>query len=413
MKSNLNADAQVILLLCSHLAAPKAADGKLKPLSPTEWNGLAATLVKRRLRPGQILDWSRDQLQSELAITPELADRLASLLVRGAQLAMEVERLGSVGVWALTRADSDYPSPLKERLGAAAPPVLFGAGDRGLLNQGFLAVVGSRDVDDSAAAFAGAVGRQCAAEGKVLVSGGARGVDRIGMDSALEAGGSVIGVLADNLERAIREPGFRKAIMSGRLVLLSAVHPKAPFLAANAMARNKLIYTLAHYGLVVTSSVERGGTRAGALEVLKSRWVPLFVRGGDSAPAGNQDLIQRGALPFPWDVPASGLASLLEERAASWGGPAGRKGLRPAGPEASAPSVGVSDLFPVVWPHIAAQLASWQAVGDLAKGLQTEPVQMRAWLERAVARGLAARAGESDRYALAGTEAEQQRFDIS
>ena len=413
MKSKLTADAQVTLLLCSHLAIPRAAGTKLQPLSPADWNQLAKKLVAKGLRPGRLLEMSRDQLQSELELQEEWADRLAALLLRGAQLAIEVERLSSLGIWTLTRADDAYPSPLKERLGAAAPPVLFGAGKPDLLNRGYLAVVGSRDIDEDAAQFARKIGGLCAHEERVLVSGGARGVDRLSMEGCLEAGGSVIGVLADNLERAVREPAFRNAIAAEQLVLVSAVNPKAPFSVASAMARNKLIYCLARYGLAVSASLEKGGTRTGALEVLKDRWVPLFVRGGETAPPGNHDLVKRGALAFPADPPADGLGAMLEREAEAWKSvpaPASRKALKP---EKGSPAPDMDDLFPVVWPYIEQRLDKWPTAGELALHLQVQREQMAAWLERASTLGFVTRMPGTERFVPAGNEeSEQPRFDF-
>lgn len=232
------------------------------------------------------------------------------------------------------------------------------------------------------------------------------------MEACLEGGGSVIGVLADNLERTLRDPVFRSAVGDGRLALVSAVHPKAPFTVANAMARNNLIYCLAQYGLVIAASLEKGGTRAGALEALKHRWVPLFVRSNETAPAGNHDLIKQGALPFPAEPAPGELTAWLESEAKGWKtGPAsaGRKAIRPRKPE----SPDLDDLFPVVWPHIASRLAKWPTAKELALHLQVGQEQTLAWLEKAVSQGLAARTPGTDRFVLAGsTEARQQRFDI-
>jgi DNA processing protein len=82
-----------------------------------------------------------------------------------------------------------------------------------------------------------------------------------------------------------------------------------------AMARNKLIYALSDFGLVIASDAEKGGTWAGAEEALKSGMVPVFVVDGPDVPDGNRLLIKRGAIPFPSsfeDSPGS-LGDWLEE----------------------------------------------------------------------------------------------------
>lgn len=65
------------------------------------------------------------------------------------------------------------------------------------------------------------------------------------------------------------------------------------------MGRNRLIYCLADYAIVVASDAETGGTWAGATETLKNHWVPVFVLEHAQMPEGNKMLLQRGALAFP------------------------------------------------------------------------------------------------------------------
>ena len=61
---------------------------------------------------------------------------------------------------------------------------------------------------------------------------------------------------------------------------------------------NKLIYCLAEYAVVVSSDLNKGGTWAGASEVLKNDWLPLFVRQYPDLPEGNEELIKMGGLPI-------------------------------------------------------------------------------------------------------------------
>ena len=69
------------------------------------------------------------------------------------------------------------------------------------------------------------------------------------------------------------------------------------------MGRNKIIYALSEYALVVASDAKTGGTWAGATEALRAGWVPVFVREGPNVPPGNRDLLKLGGLPFPMPFP--------------------------------------------------------------------------------------------------------------
>lgn len=237
------------------------------------------------------------------------------LLERGTALAIELERLESLGIWILTRADEEYPSRLRDRLKNASPPILFASGERALIGQPGLAVVGSRNVNEQGMRCADYAGNICAHEGLVLYSGGARGVDSISTQAALQARGTAVSVLAHSLERAIRAPDARAKLTSGDLALVTPYSPWAGFSVGAAMGRNKLIYALADYALIVASGAGTGGTWAGATEALKAKWLPVFVLEGQKMPEGNRQLIERGAIPFPESLldTSSGLREWLEE----------------------------------------------------------------------------------------------------
>lgn len=74
-----------------------------------------------------------------------------------------------------------------------------------------------------------------------MVSGGARGVDQVSMQSALDAGGKVIGIVADSLLKKSISKQAREALAANRLLLLSPYNPDARFTVGSAMGRNKLI----------------------------------------------------------------------------------------------------------------------------------------------------------------------------
>jgi len=303
MNSNdyLSEDGLVILLICSMLGLDeKMSPGFVSPLTLSEWNKLAPVISNSPLKyPGGVLGQNATQLAGALKISSEEAERLASLLERGSRLTLELESLFSRGMWAVTRADESYPAKLRESLKHQAPTVLFGAGDIQLLRRGGIAVVGSRNIDEAGAVFAKEIGRKAVAARLPVVSGGARGTDRLAMDGGLEAGGVAVGVLADSLDSTVRKPDVRQFLLDERLVLLTPYAPTAGFSVGAAMGRNKLIYGLADYSVVVSSDFQTGGTWAGAVEALKAGWCPVFVRDGETVPKGNNELIKRGARALP------------------------------------------------------------------------------------------------------------------
>jgi len=165
-------------------------------------------------------------------------------------LSLAVEKWTNQGLWILGRSDSQYPKRLKQILKHLAPAILYGIGNIKLLGQGGLAIVGSRDVDEEGLDRTQRIAQTCAQQEMQVVSGGARGVDTAAMLSALEAGGTAVGVLADSLAKAAVAGKYRTGIKEGRLTLVSACDPNASFNVGNAMGRNKYIYALADRALV-------------------------------------------------------------------------------------------------------------------------------------------------------------------
>lgn len=388
----MNADGQAIVLLCSSLALPR--DGSLRPLSPAEWARLAPAIRSSRFAtPAGLLGEPAGTLAADLALDADLAERLAHLLARGAPLALELDRLESRGIWTVTRADTGYPERLRQRLGLQAPPVLHGVGSLRAASTDGVAIVGSRDASAEDLEFTRELALRCAREGVTVFSGGARGVDAAAMEACAEGGGTTVGVLADSLERTIRSPGIRVEVGAERLVLVTAFHPAAGFNIGAAMARNRWIYCLAEAAVVVSSSLEKGGTRAGALEDLRARWVPLFVKSDEPVSAGNRDLATRGAIPLT-------LAELPESDLLEWLVQHGSPGpmLAGAGDEAA-------DPFERVWPVLERELLSPRSEKELKTLVPVTVAELRQCLRRAVNDGLVQRSEKPVRYRLAGDAA--------
>ncbi len=247
-------------------------------------------------RPSALLGQTVDELVRRFGLTVDLAGRVVGLLDRATAMAFELDRLEQAGISTLTPSDEAYPARFVERLGPKAPPVLHAAGDVGLLGRPGLGVVGSRDVDPEGAEVARAAAERGARLGLAVVSGGARGVDRLAMGGAYQAGGAVVGVLADSLARTLRSPDVRRAVLGGSTVLCTPYGPDAPFSPGNAMGRNKLIYAQSSVTLVVASDLDTGGTWSGAVEAIKDGIGRVAVWRGAGEGPGNAAIEARGAV---------------------------------------------------------------------------------------------------------------------
>jgi len=275
-KMSVKEQTQAVLLLTAHFSKPGREEPK--PLTPTEWGRFAHWLKEKEFSPAALLTHDPSELLVGWSDKSVTIERVQDLLGRGSAMALALEKWQRAGLWVMTRSDSAYPASLKKKLHSAAPPLLFGCGNRKLLSKGGVAVVGSRSATKEEVDFASHLGREAAMQGLSIVSGGARGIDEAAMLGALQNEGTVIGVLANDLLRVSTSAKYRKSLMNNDLVLISAAYPEAGFNVGNAMGRNKYIYCLSNTGVVVSSIYNSGGTWAGAIENLKHEWVPLWVK---------------------------------------------------------------------------------------------------------------------------------------
>lgn len=294
--STLSPDTEAILLLCGRFGSEQGEQAS--PLTQKEYEALTRWLLERKLRPADLLG-ADSALLGELVQAKLDQAKVTALLCRGTALALAMEKWRRSGLWILSRSDAAYPKRLKKKLGQSAPPMLYGAGDPALLESGGVAIVGSRDVSEAGLEFTQELAHACVRDGLGVVSGGAKGVDAAAMQTCGEAGGIVIGVLAADLLRASVNRQNRHGLSSGQLVLVSPFNPEAGFNAGNAMARNRYIYALADYAVVVDSADGEGGTWAGAIEDIRHEWTPLYVRDAGDKP-GNRALIAKGGRSFTY-----------------------------------------------------------------------------------------------------------------
>lgn len=278
------------LLFTSYFS--KSVDKINKPLSLTEWNKFVRWQQSKNLNPEAFLNNDADAILSEWNDQVISRNRLLGLLERKAALGIALDKWSRAGVWIINRGDLDYPQKIKEQLRNHAPNIFFGIGNKELLQQQYAGVVGSRAADELDLERSTLIGQRMVQQQYGIVSGGAKGVDETAMLGALNNGGKSVGILADSLIKKSTSSLYRKYIISGQLALISPYNPEAGFNAGNAMSRNKLIYSMSDFSIVVKSDT-KGGTWEGARENLKNEWVPLWVC--ESPEKGNIEIVKLGA----------------------------------------------------------------------------------------------------------------------
>ena len=269
-----------LLLLASHLGDPDR-----KPLT-----GAQLRVLSRRARDIQVDDPDRDLTEGDLLALGcgrEMARRIVSLLDEEERLDRYLSRGKRAGCVPVPRISGHYPVLLRQRLGLDAPAVLWVRGDASLLNAPAVALVGSRDLNHANRIFAAEVGTQAARQGLALISGNARGADRTAQDACLAAGGSVISVVADELDRhPLRE----------NLLYVSEDGFDEPFSAQRALSRNRVIHAMGWRVFVAQAAFQMGGTWDGTAKNLRAGWSDVYCFNDGSE--GARELCQMGAFPI-------------------------------------------------------------------------------------------------------------------
>ena len=285
-------DAYAAMLLTMALSANR--EEYARPLSTQEFRRLTAAVRASSARsPGHLLGLDISGLMPLLGISEEEAYRIFTLLNRSVQLTYSLEGFLQQGIEVITQYDERYPRRLTVRLGEAAPPVFYAAGNTALLSEPMLAVSGISGVKTTAV-VRGSV-EKIVAEAKRLgyavATGGELGVAHLALTLSAAGGGTLVDVLGGGLAEHIRDERFAGMLREGRAVAISLEHPEALFTVSHAIARNKLLFALAEAAFIFNSDGKRG-----ELDAVRSRTCDfIYAWNGHS---GNAPLIAKGATPF-------------------------------------------------------------------------------------------------------------------
>ena len=196
----------------------------------------------------------------------------------------------------ITLYDECYPKKLKELYDR--PIVLYVKGNKDILNEFSLAIIGCREYSKYGEIVSKDIAYKIAKSGIVTVSGLARGIDSFAHEATLKAGGRTIAVIGSGLDNIYPRENIALAdeiVRSGGVIVSEYIVGTKPA-KMNFPARNRIISGLSN-GVVVIEAKKKSGTMITvdfALEQGKDVFaVPGSVLSKNSE--GTNELIKQGA----------------------------------------------------------------------------------------------------------------------
>jgi len=287
---NYSDDAFVTMLLSMALSPNR--EEYARPFSTQELKRLEEKVRQSGFyHIGRLMNVDIGGLMFKLDISEEEAYRIYTLLNRSVQLSYTVENHLRQGIEVVTCYNDEYPQRVKRRMEDAAPPVFYRCGNSELLSRPMLAIVGisgvktSPEVRDSIETLV----RNGIRLGYTILTGGELGVSRVAMNMAYEYGGTLVEVVGGDMINHIHEDGIAEMLAENRAAVISLEHPEALFTVSHAIARNKLLFSLAEAAFIFNTDGKRG-----EMDAIRNRycdWIYAWT-----GYANNQPLIARGAI---------------------------------------------------------------------------------------------------------------------
>lgn len=207
----------------------------------------------------------------------------------------ELDALLALGCHLVAHGEPDYPFLLGQI--HDPPPLLTVRGDLDALHAPAVAMVGARNASANGRLLAKSLAKALAAEGLVVVSGLARGIDTAVHEGALAAGGRTVAVIASGID--IPYPAENATLMEA-IAETGAVVSERPLGSApqarHFPRRNRLISGLSS-GVVVVEAAPKSGSLITARMAAEQGRDVMAVPGSplDARHRGTNQLLRDGA----------------------------------------------------------------------------------------------------------------------
>ena len=220
MIDSLSQNTDVILLLYADLESAPACT----PLGPEEFSRLRKVLKQQKLEFHALMDASTAQQAARDAQIPH--PRLQGLLSsdRRSTLRDSLSRWEDQKIWTWVLGDRSFP----EKYQNEGPPVLFGIGDKNILNSKGLAIFGPDSIPERRIHQACRIAVNAAEKGQpILLAGNLRMSKRI-MSAVEKQAGQIIWILPHRHQKQQLKLLYYQMIRNHRLVVMTTQSPTVP-----------------------------------------------------------------------------------------------------------------------------------------------------------------------------------------
>ena len=199
----------------------------------------------------------------------------------------------------ITINDSGYPEQLKTIYDA--PKKLYVRGNKEILSNIGIAIVGCRDNTRYGELIAKNLGYNLAKQGINVISGLAKGIDSFAHIGAIYAKGKTIAVLGNGIDTIypIENDTIAKKIIEYGGCIISEYPPNTKIEKRNFPARNRIISGLSR-GVIIVEAKEKSGALITADFALEQGRDVFAVPGpiNSKHSLGTNELIKQGAIPI-------------------------------------------------------------------------------------------------------------------
>ncbi len=261
--------------------------------------GLGSIKTQRLLNiyhnPKEIWKIEKEELKHIEGIGEKLAEEISKQEYRE-KLDEIQEKMKEEKIELITFQNEAYPKNLRQLYDK--PISLYVKGNKSILNQFSLAIIGCRENSTYGKEVATAIGKGLAKRGIITISGLARGIDSISHKATIEENGKTIAVIGSGIDCIYPEENtnLAKEIVEKGGIIVSEYPPETKAEKMNFPARNRIISALSS-GVIVIEAKKKSGTMSTVDFALEQGKMVFSIPGNitNKNAEGTNDLIKQGA----------------------------------------------------------------------------------------------------------------------